>query len=145
MPASIYSIGNYANVGPSVLSRRHKPSILVVDDEDGVLHMVQDILEDDGFTVLTATDGRKGLLIAAHTRPDVIVTDLMMPGMNGRALRERLQHDPRTARIPVLLMSAAYKPQPGDQFAGVIGKPFDIDELLQLVRRQMRSSRVYNG
>ena len=145
MPASIYSLGNYASVGPGVLTRRRKPSVLVVDDEDGVLYMVKDILEDDGFTVLTATDGRKGLLLAAHARPDVVVTDLMMPGISGRVLRERLQHDPRTARIPVLLMSAAYKPQPGDQFAGVIGKPFEIDELLRLVHRQMRLARVYNG
>jgi CheY-like chemotaxis protein len=113
--------------------------VLVVDDEAAVLHMVREILEDEEFSVLTAGDGREALALALRSRPDLIITDLMMPVMNGRTLRERLRGERLTASIPVLLMSAAYRPQPGDDFAAVIGKPFDIDQLLSQVERHVHS------
>jgi CheY-like chemotaxis protein len=122
---------------PHVRKKPYRPSILVVDDEEPVLQLVQDILADAGFTVLTASEGRLALGMALQAEPELIITDLMMPGMGGRALRERLKVEPRTARIPVLLMSAAYRVQPGDDFAGVIHKPFDIDDFLHHVHQHM--------
>ncbi len=131
MGAIIYQRSHHAGHNARTCRRTRKPVVLVVDDEPPILHVVQDVLEDEGFSVLVAPDGREGLAIAVRERPDVIITDFMLPGINGRALRERLKHDPRTARIPVLLMSAAYKPQPEDGFVDVITKPFSIDELVQ--------------
>ncbi|HSH77559.1 MAG TPA: response regulator [Herpetosiphonaceae bacterium] len=131
MGAIIYQRSHHAGHDARTCRRKRKPVVLVVDDEQPILRVVQDVLEDEGFSVLVAPNGSEGLAIAVRERPDVIITDFMLPGINGRALRERLKHDPRTARIPVLLMSAAYKPQPEDGFVGVIPKPFSIDELVQ--------------
>jgi CheY-like chemotaxis protein len=61
----------------------------------------------------------------------------MMPEISGRVLRQRLQAQPRTARIPVLLMTAAYQIQTPDEFADIIAKPFEIDDLLRQVRRHI--------
>ena len=112
-------------------------TVLVVDDEPPVLRMVQDVLEDEGFSVVTAREGREALTIVERIQPDLILTDLMMPQMSGRALCWQVRRDPRTAHIPVLLMSAAYQPQPGDEFSAVIPKPFDIDDLLGQIQRHM--------
>ncbi len=138
MGAAIYSVtARHLGHMPHVLRKPRRPCVLVVDDEASVLRMVQDILEDEEFSVLTAGDGREALALALGSRPDLIITDLMMPAMNGRALRERLRNERLTTTIPVLLMSAAYQPQPGDDFASVIAKPFDIDELLSHVERHV--------
>ena len=137
MGAAIYNVAGHVRHLPHVRKKPHRPSVLVVDDEDVVLEMVQDILADEGFVVLTASEGRLALSMALQAQPELIITDLMMPGMSGRVLRERLKVEPRTARIPVLLMSAAYRAQPGDDFAGVIHKPFDIDDLLRHVHEHM--------
>jgi CheY-like chemotaxis protein len=124
---------------------RSRPCVLVIDDEDAVLQMTRDILEDEGYRVLVASEGFEGLRLAERARPDVIITDLMMPGLNGRLLHERLRRTPATARIPVLLMSAAYKAQPGDRFAAIIPKPFDIDDLIGGVRRQIEKGSSPSG
>lgn len=140
MGAAIYSdTTRYLGHMPHLPSKPRRPCVLVVDDEAAVLHMVREILEDEEFSVLTAGDGREALALALRSRPDLIITDLMMPVMNGRTLRERLRGERLTASIPVLLMSAAYRPQPGDDFAAVIGKPFDIDQLLSQVERHVHS------
>ncbi len=108
--------------------------MLVVDDEVGIRSLVQDLLEDEGYHVLLATDGVNALAVAQHDLPDLIVSDLMMPGMDGRILAARLHATPATAHIPVVLISAAYHPQPGDAFAAVIHKPFDLDVLLHAIQ-----------
>ena len=133
MSAAIYSASQRCRPGPARSRRRHVPTILVVDDEQPLLAMVREILEDEGLTVLTARQGREALEVAARTRPDLILTDLMMPVMSGRVLHERLRDDPAMAPIPVVLMTAAYRPQPGDTFAAVVAKPFEIDDLLRQV------------
>lgn len=135
MRAAIYKI-------ESRHSERHPrpkqaPVVLVVDDEPAVLDMVHDVLAEEGFTVMAATDGRSALALAVQTQPDLVITDLMMPGMNGRTLCMHLAKDPRTKRTPVMLMSAAYRPQSDDRFAAVIAKPFELDDLLQTIESQI--------
>ncbi len=137
MGAAIYSISEHVRHAPHVLKKPYRPCVLVVDDEEAVLHMVRDILEDEGFTVLAVTEGQTAIRLALQGRPKLIITDLMMPHCGGRALRQRLKLEPRTSGIPVLLMSAAYRPQLGDDFAGVLHKPFSIDELVRSVRRHV--------
>ncbi len=95
--------------------------------------MLRDLLEMVGFTVRVATNGQLGLAQAREALPDLIVTDVMMPVMDGHALCRHLRADPRTATIPVIGMSAAYRPQPDDAFDALIAKPFDIPPLLALI------------
>ena len=113
--------------------RPRVPAVLVVDDEATVRDMVRDVLEDEGLRVHTATSGREAIILAIRERPDLIVTDLMMPGMTGRTLRLHLQAEPRTRHIPVMLMTAGGRLPVEDTFAGYIAKPFDIDDFLNEV------------
>ena len=110
-----------------------RPVILVIDDEAMILAMLRDVLEFEGYTVLLASNGQEGLAQALEARPALIVTDLMMPLMDGHVLCRQLRADARTATIPVIGMSAAYRPVADDAFAAVIAKPFDIPVLLALI------------
>ncbi len=121
---------------------RHKPvcripTILVVDDECSVLQMVSDILQDEDLRVVTAESAQEALALAKREHPDLVITDLMMPGINGHTLRQRLQSMPGLTSTPVLLMTAAYQIQSPEEFAGIIPKPFDIDELLTQVHHHL--------
>lgn len=107
--------------------------ILVVDDEVPITLLLRDILVDEGYIVLTAPEGQSALALTATAHPDLIITDLMMPGMDGRGLCAQIHAQAPTADIPVVVMSAAYRPQPSDSFAAAIAKPFNIDQLLAVV------------
>ena len=128
-----------SNTAPSE-RERDQPLILVVDDEQAILDMVQEILQDEGFTVLRAGNGQAALELAIDAQPDLILTDLMMPIMDGRTFGRHLRAEPRTAQIPLILMSAAYRPHDADAFDAVLAKPFNIVYVLELLRAQLDSS-----
>ncbi len=109
------------------------PVILVIDDEEMILSLLQEVLELEGYTVLVAMNGQAGLARVLEARPDLILTDMMMPMMDGRELCRRLRADPRTATIPLICMSAAYRPAADDAFDAIIAKPFDLASLLALI------------
>jgi CheY-like chemotaxis protein len=98
-----------------------------------ILDMLQMVLAMEGYTVLAATDGQAGLARALDAQPDLILTDIMLPFMDGHALCRQLRADPRTAHIPVIAMSAAYRPQEGDAFDAVLAKPFHSHSLLAVL------------
>ncbi len=105
----------------------------MIDDEATILDMLEMVLELEGYTVLRATDGQAGVAQALDTQPDLILTDIMMPVMDGHALCRQVRADPRTAHIPVIAMSAAYRPQDGAAFDAVLAKPFQIAPLLAVI------------
>lgn len=119
--------------------RSHAAVVLVVDDEKSMLTMVRDVLEDEGYSVLTASEGREALKLANQMSPALIITDLMMPHMSGLVLRRILSSMPLTSDIPIILMTAVEHPQLDDGFAAVVAKPFHIDEFLEDVQRCMPS------
>ncbi len=80
--------------------------ILVVDDEPDVLHIIQTILKSKGYDVAGVTDGSAGLAEAKRNRPDLIVCDLMMPGMSGLEFIRTLRKDPDIRTIPIIALSA---------------------------------------
>lgn len=108
--------------------------VLVVDDEPSLRDLVQFSLEGAGYRVVTAPDGAAALALLAASRPDVIVSDVMMPVLDGRALCRAVKADPALAAIPVILTSAAgaaaVRDAPCDFF---IPKPFDIAALLGIL------------
>jgi two-component system response regulator VicR len=114
---------------------------LVVDDEPLVAMMVASALGDAGYSVIEAYDGRHALEILASTRVDVIVTDYMMPRLNGvdLALEIRQRHGPDA--IPVVLVSAVpddvVERHPG-VFAAFFQKPYDIDEVAAALDRLLQ-------
>jgi len=110
-----------------VTSRR----ILVVDDDDDIREVAQLCLEAvAGHEVLTAACGREGLVSARDEQPDAILLDVMMPDLDGPATFERLQADPATRNIPVILLTAKLQASDRARFAqlgvrATVAKPFD--------------------
>jgi two-component system, OmpR family, alkaline phosphatase synthesis response regulator PhoP len=113
--------------------------ILVIDDEEVIQEVIQGCLEDIGeWKVITASSGQEGLLVAESKLPDGILLDVSMPEMDGIKTLQKLQQNPVTQGIPVVLLTA--KVQAADQarfsqlaIAGVILKPFDPLILVDLV------------
>ena len=91
-------------------------TILVVDDDPVILQLLQVNFEMEGFTVLTAVDGLDGVEKARAEQPDIVVSDVMMPKLNGLELTVALRGDETTKHIPIVLLSA--KAQVGDIRAG---------------------------
>ncbi|MGE6756975.1 response regulator [Corallococcus sp. AB049A] len=123
-------------------------TVLVVDDEQGILEALADLLREEGYRVLTASHGREALERMAEVKPDLVLTDWMMPVLDGPALIERIGQDPSLRHIPVLGMSAVdvnglKRLYPGMEF---LQKPFDIRALMKLVRRSLDANpRVRGG
>lgn len=110
--------------------------ILVVDDEPMVRQSLGQFLGDEGYTVEEAADGADALARVGEHRPDVILLDLMMPGMNGRQFLRALRGDPRYVDVPVVVMTAVrgLTVQPAALGASeVVEKPFNLEELLNKV------------
>lgn len=111
-------------------------SILVVDDEPAILESIVEVLRDEGYVVEAARNGRAAIAQFERTAPDLVLMDVMMPGMDGRAAYLAMRSHPRGQDIPVVLMSAAADParlDPG--VTAFLPKPFDLDQLLDLVAR----------
>ena len=115
--------------------------VLVIDDEDGVREVIQICLEAvAGWQVLTAASGKGGLEIAQREKPDAILLDVMMPGMDGATTFEKLQANPQTQHIPTILLTAKAKISEQKQLrdlgvAGVIVKPFEAQNLVAQVEK----------
>ena len=122
--------------------------ILVVDDEPDLLRFVRRALEAEGYQVQTATDGAEGLRLALTTEPDLIVLDLLMPGVDGQAvLSAVLAHDPEM-RVLVLSATADVQARIACLERGAVdflAKPFAVRELLARVRSRLRSDVNGNG
>ncbi len=113
-------------------------TILVVDDEFGVAEVLEATLADEGYRVLTATDGRGALAILAQSRPDAVLLDYMMPVMDGVAMLRTIQADPALRHVPVVMMSALPEVSIRSQvegYAGFLRKPFKIKALLTLMSK----------
>ena len=113
--------------------------ILVVEDISAVRELVEVQLKLRGYRVQTARDGQDALLVMAAERPAVIVTDILMPRMDGFALAHRLRLDPQMSSVPIIFMSATYVSAEDELFAMTLGayrflpKPVDSDELFVAV------------
>jgi len=110
--------------------------VLVVDDEFGILRLLEDVFSDEGHTVDVAVNGRQALQrIDAH-RPDIVLSDFMMPVMDGGELLKACKSTPDLADIPFLLMSSLPEMSIQEHCAGYdvfVRKPFKIFELTRLV------------
>src|SRR5512138_1723932 len=114
-------------------------SVLVVDDERDIREAVSEVLEDEGYEVLGARDGAEALSKSRAHHPDVILLDLMMPGMNGWEFRKAQEGDPELRAIPVIVLSALGRVS-GLEAAEFLQKPFELDQLLTAVRHHVRAA-----
>ncbi len=107
-------------------------TILIVDDEEFIVDLLATLLEDEHYRVLRAYDGEQALVVAQHERPELIITDIMMPRMSGTELAAYLRRQEESDQTPIILMSAVHSPitVPNTIY---LPKPFDIDHVLELV------------
>ena len=111
-------------------------TVLVVDDEAVLREVVAEALRDEGFAVSVANDGAAALELVAQSPPDLVLMDVMMPGMDGREAYLALRSRADLPQVPVVLMSAAIHSAGLDpSIDGYLPKPFDIDALVALVQR----------
>jgi CheY-like chemotaxis protein len=111
-------------------------TIMIVEDDTQIRNVLAEVLEDEGYTTLGAANGSLALqALASTTRPDLIITDIMMPVMDGLRLCASVQADPATAGIPIMLMSAGNNQHmvDGCRCAAFLAKPFQITTVLDLV------------
>lgn len=111
-------------------------TVLVVDDDPGVLEVLELALDAEGYQVVVARNGLEGLEQACSHRPDLMVVDLMMPIMDGWQLVREFRRDQATGSTPVIILSAAHNIDEAARDLGVeavIAKPFNLDDLLDLI------------
>lgn len=124
----------HGRLPPRVLDRPAVPKVLIVEDEPDIRKLIRTAFELAGHRVTEASTGEEGLMMAAGGRPDLIILDVMLPGMSGGQVLERLQRAADTSRIPVIVVTASgqafdtlmWQVGPDNTFA----KPFDTDDLV---------------
>lgn len=110
--------------------------ILLVEDEPGLQEALALVLESEGFDVTRANDGREALESLSRSHPDLIVTDYMMPHLNGVDMIRRIRANPKHAGIPVLLMSAALPESALQKLAdAALQKPASISLFISVINR----------
>jgi CheY-like chemotaxis protein len=111
-------------------------TVLVADDEFGILLVLEMVLSEAGYRVLTAGNGRQAVEFAVADSPDLILLDWMMPVMDGPAAAAAIRMDPGLAGVPIVIMSGAPEEalrQQFDNYAGFLHKPFRDTEVLDIV------------
>jgi CheY-like chemotaxis protein len=109
-------------------------TILVVDDEEPVVDLLTDMLHEQGHTVVSAYNGRTALQLVSERHPDLIISDVMMPFVDGLQLSRTIREEFDADRLPIILMSAALPPNLQECGANAfLGKPFDIDRFDALI------------
>lgn len=111
--------------------------ILVVEDQEDVAQLIEVVLETEGYTVAIAKTGPDGLRLSREWNPDLILMDIMLPGVDGGTLISRLRREPETANLPIVAMSASrtLRDRSNELEAdALLPKPFNIDALLVQVQ-----------
>jgi two-component system alkaline phosphatase synthesis response regulator PhoP len=117
--------------------------ILIVDDENDVRFLLKKGLSNKGYNILSASNGEDALVLAKSKQPDLIILDVLMPGMDGPEVDVKLKEDPKTKDIPVMFLTSLYtkkeesvhKYTAGDSV--MFAKPYDMDELVAGVEKMI--------
>ena len=125
-----------------------KKTILIADDEPDVRNVLKKGLVAEGYSVLLADNGRDALTAARDKHPDLVILDVLMPGISGGSVGLTLQEDPATRDIPIIFLSCTFsergKHRQGPLFAGNIrlAKPYDMKQLLKAIRQRLHEKPV---
>jgi two-component system cell cycle response regulator DivK len=120
--------------------------VLIVEDNEKNMKLVRDVLQVKGYETMEAGSGEDGLAMAAARKPDLVLMDIQLPGMNGIEALRALRADPATARIPVIAVTASVMQHDRTHiteagFDAYLGKPLDLKEFLATVKRVLEDSR----
>jgi two-component system cell cycle response regulator DivK len=120
--------------------------ILIVEDNEKNLKLVRDVLRVKGYTTLEATNAEDGIALANAHKPDLVLMDIQLPGMNGIDALRVLRADPATAGIPAIAVTASVMQQDRNLiidagFDGYVGKPINLKEFLDAVRTTLEQRK----
>lgn len=117
-------------------------TILIVEDHPDALEYFEEVLMEQGYAVLTADNGRRGLELAKSSNPDAVILDVVLPQMNGRELHDALRAEPAFRELPVLFITAEQGQDVSDLVDGqhtfYMKKALDVQQLLSLLERSLR-------
>lgn len=120
--------------------------ILVVEDDASAARLIGYTLEQEGYQVIIASDGLEGLTKAQNEHPDLVVLDIMLPGLDGYEVCHQLRQEPETAKLPILMLSA--KARPDDKAAGLkmgaddyLAKPADPSMIVARVKNLLAGTK----
>ena len=119
----------------------HRATVLLVDDDEDAVATMRVILEEEGHQVLSARNGREALQVALQTVPDLVLLDLNMPEMDGRAFLAAVEKSPTLAALKVVVVSGAEDID--DLACETVSKPLRLDTLLGLIDRAAHSGARY--
>jgi two-component system cell cycle response regulator DivK len=116
--------------------------VLIVEDNEKNLKLVRDILQVKGYETVEAMTGEDGVRLAAERKPDLVLMDIQLPGMNGIDALRALRADPKTGKIPVIAVTASVMQQDRKLimdagFDAYVGKPINLREFLDAVRHAL--------
>ena len=120
--------------------------VLIVDDEEDMLKVLGKRLTVSGYSVITATNGRDAIVLAHSQHPDIIVLDVVMPGMDGGEVVAELKKHPSTRSIPVILLTAIFSKAEEEKYNSMVGgnitlaKPLDAEKLLDHMKKLLDST-----
>ena len=115
-------------------------TILIVEDNDKNMKLARDILKAKGYATLEAVTGEEGVKLAKEKVPDLVLMDIQLPGINGIEAFRQIRGDAKTARIPVVALTASVTPTDRSEinaagFDAFIGKPISLKEFVETVKR----------
>jgi CheY-like chemotaxis protein len=120
--------------------------ILVVEDNEMNLQLIKDIIEMMGHESLAAHNGEEGIELAFREKPDLILMDIQMPGINGLEATRRIKSDPSTSHIPIIALTAMAMKGDREKFLGegcddYISKPFRLHDVMGKIRRWLENAQ----
>jgi two-component system phosphate regulon response regulator PhoB len=118
--------------------------VLIVEDEESILSSLAMLVELEGYRVAQASDGQQALQRIAECRPDLLLTDFMMPQLDGIELVRRLRAEPAYQELPIILMSAVRVDLSGVEALvdAFLRKPMDLDHMFELIERGVTGGRA---
>ena len=115
-------------------------TVLIIEDNEKNMKLARDVLQAKGYKTLEAVTGEEGVKLAKENAPDLVLMDIQLPGINGIDAFKQIRADPKTARIPVVALTASVTPTDRSQitaagFDAFIGKPINLKEFVETVKR----------
>jgi CheY-like chemotaxis protein len=110
-------------------------TVLLVDDDMNALDALKELVGQEGYRVRTAADGSDALQSALDDPPDVVISDCMMPRMDGLSLMREMRRSSKLANVPLVLVSALVSLPPDADVVGFLRKPFAVSQLLNILHR----------
>ena len=124
---------------PAARESEQSATILVVEDDEPIRLALREVLEAEGYQVIVAEDGAEAMQVLSREVPSLIITDLHMPNLDGMQLCDNVRADLRTEQIPIIVLTAEYRPDRlRARVDALIRKPFDIDALLATIAQFVR-------